>query len=108
VGNSAVGRPNEWAARCAFRCSSAPLEVVDNYRATGQVAEADERSGDRRDALLLRIPEAAALLGIGRTTLYKLIDEGDLAVVHIGRAVRVPIVELHAFVARQRRTEVVR
>ena len=84
------------------------MEVVNNYRATGEVAETDERSGDRRDALLLRIPEAAVLLGIGRTTLYKLIDEGELAVVHIGRAVRVPKVELHAFVARQRRTGVVR
>jgi excisionase family DNA binding protein len=63
---------------------------------------------NRRDALLLRIPDAAGLLGIGRTTLYKLIDEGELAVVRIGRAVRVPIVEVHAFVARRRRTEVVR
>ena len=81
---------------------------MDNYGATGEVTEADERSGERRDALLLRIPDAAALLGIGRTTLYKLIDEGELAVVRIGRAVRVPIVEVHAFVARQRRTEVVR
>ena len=81
---------------------------MDINRSAGEVAKADERRGDQRDALLLRIPAAAALLGIGRTTLYKLIDEGELAVVHIGRAVRVPKVELHAFVARQRRTGVVR
>jgi len=81
---------------------------MDDYRATREIAETGERSGGRQEALLLRIPDAAGLLGIARTTLYKLIDEGEVAVVHIGRAVRVPIVDLHAFVARQRRTEVVR
>ena len=81
---------------------------MDNNRSTGNAAEVDERSANRQDALLLRIPDAAGLLGIGRTTLYKLIDEGELAVVRIGRAVREPIVEVHAFVARRRRTEVVR
>jgi excisionase family DNA binding protein len=92
----------------AFGRGLALITVMDNNRSEGDVAEVDERAGDRRDALLLRIPDAAGLLGIGRTTLYKLIDEGELAVVRIGRAVRVPIVEVHAFVARNRRTEVVR
>ena len=92
----------------AFREGHALITVMNESRSTGDGAKADERGGDRRDALLLRVPDAAGLLGIGRTTLYKLIDEGELTVVHIGRAVRVPIVELHAFVARQRRTEVVR
>jgi excisionase family DNA binding protein len=50
--------------------------------------------------LLLRIPDAARALGIGRTTFYKLIDDGDIRVVRIGRAVRVSPAELHAFVAR--------
>jgi len=51
--------------------------------------------------LLLRIPDAANVLGIGRTTLYKLIYEGDINVVHIGRAVRIPFAELKTFVARR-------
>jgi excisionase family DNA binding protein len=51
-------------------------------------------------SLLLRIPDAASVLGIGRTTLYKLIDDGDIRVVHIGRAVRVSFAELEAFVTR--------
>ena len=49
---------------------------------------------------LLRIADAARVLGIGRTTFYKLIQEGDIHVVHIGRAVRVPVAEVDAFVAR--------
>ena len=53
----------------------------------------------RPESLLLRIPDAASVLGIGRTTLYKLIDDGDIRVVHIGRAVRVSFAELEAFVA---------
>ena len=57
-------------------------------------------SGSGPEELLLRIPDAARALGIGRTTLYKLIDDGDLRVVRIGRAVRVSPAELHAFVAR--------
>src|ERR1700692_2971654 len=91
----------------AFARGLALITVMDNNRSTGDAAEVNERGANRQDALLLRIPDAAGLLGVGRTTLYKLIDDGELAVVHIGRAVRVPIVEVHAFVARQRRTGVV-
>jgi excisionase family DNA binding protein len=50
--------------------------------------------------LLLRIPEAAGALGIGRTTLYKLIGEGRIRVVHVGRSSRISLAELQAFVAR--------
>ena len=56
--------------------------------------------GTATEDLLLRLPDAARALGIGRTTLYKLIDDGDIHVVRIGRAVRVSPAELHAFVAR--------
>jgi excisionase family DNA binding protein len=58
--------------------------------------------------LLLTIPQAAAALAVGRTTIYELIGAGDIEAVHIGRSARVPVAELHAFVARQRRTGVVR
>lgn len=44
----------------------------------------------RDDApLLLRIPEAARLLGIGRTTLYQLVARGEVPVLRIGRSVRI-------------------
>lgn len=33
------------------------------------------------------------MLGIGRTTFYKLIEDGDIHIVRTGRAVRVPLVK---------------
>ena len=53
--------------------------------------------------LLLDVREAAAVLAIGRSTLYELINAGDLEVVHIGRACRVPAAALVAYVDRLRR-----
>lgn len=54
------------------------------------------------DRLLLRIPEAAEVLGISRSTMYKLIAAGDVPTVRIGeRAVRVSRAALEAFVDRQ-------
>jgi excisionase family DNA binding protein len=40
--------------------------------------------------LLLTIVEAAERLSVGRSTIYELINRGDLEVVHLGRAARVP------------------
>ncbi len=61
-----------------------------------------EHEDDQR--LLLTVAEAAVVLAIGRTTLYELIATGQLATVHIGRAVRIPRAELEAFVARRCQT----
>lgn len=38
--------------------------------------------------------EAAALLGISRSTIYVLIDSGDLARVKVGRRTLIPAVEI--------------
>ena len=57
------------------------------------------------DPLLLTIREAAALLSVGRTTVYELIAEGELETVHIGRSVRVPADAARSFVARLRRSQ---
>ena len=54
------------------------------------------------EPLLLTIPEAARLLSIGRTLAYELIAAGELEVVHINRAARVPLDAVHAFVERRR------
>ena len=44
----------------------------------------------RPDApLLLRIPEAAALLRVSRSTLYQMVGNGDVPVIRIGRSVRI-------------------
>ena len=54
------------------------------------------------EPILLTIPEAARKLGIGRTLVYELISAGDLEVVHIGRAARVPLEAVRQFVAALR------
>jgi excisionase family DNA binding protein len=54
------------------------------------------------EPLLVRVPEAARLLGLGRSTVYELIAAGDIEVVHVGRACRVPRSALDEFVERRR------
>ncbi len=79
--------------------SRARLSVVMNETT-------DERTERPDRLLLLTIVEAGRVLSIGRTTMYELIGAGEIAVVHIGRAVRIPVAELDAFVARQCRSRV--
>lgn len=51
---------------------------------------------------LLKIPEAAAELAIGRSQLYELISAGEIRAVKIGsRGVRIPAAELDRFVAER-------
>ena len=50
--------------------------------------------------LLVSVEQAAGLLGIGRTTLYELMRQGDVRPIRIGRCVRIPQRELEAYVAR--------
>jgi excisionase family DNA binding protein len=53
------------------------------------------------DRLLLRLPEVANLLGVGRSTVYELVQRGDLPAVHVGRAVRIPSAALQRWVEQQ-------
>ena len=53
------------------------------------------------DPLLLSIPAAAAMLSLGRTTVYSLIASGELEAVSIGRSRRVPRAAVVEFVARR-------
>jgi len=48
--------------------------------------------------LLVPVPEAAQLLGIGRTRTWQLIYEGRLKAVRIGRRTLIPRAELERFV----------
>ena len=50
----------------------------------------------------LRIPDAALLLGVGRSLTYQLIAEGELEVVRVGSVMRVPVTAVEDFVERQR------
>jgi excisionase family DNA binding protein len=53
------------------------------------------------EALLLRIPDVARALGLGRSTVYELVAGGEIPVVRIGRAVRVSRDALAQWVRRQ-------
>jgi excisionase family DNA binding protein len=52
------------------------------------------------EVLLVKVPEAAASLGISRAKLYELIAEGALPSVCIGGSRRIRLDDLQDFVAR--------
>lgn len=58
-------------------------------------------SGTTPEKLLLRVREAAELLGVSRSHLYELIQAGRVPVVRLGASVRVPRVWLERLVAAE-------
>ena len=50
------------------------------------------------ERLLVRSAEAADCLGVGATTFHQLVATGQIKAVRIGRAVRIPVVELRRYV----------
>ena len=50
--------------------------------------------------VMLTPEQAAAALGIGRTTVYALIKSGELRSLLIGRLRRIPLDEIHAYTTR--------
>ena len=53
------------------------------------------------DRLLLRPIEAAEMLGIGRSTMFAMIAKGEIPTVRFGRAVRVPLAQLKAWLSKR-------
>lgn len=49
---------------------------------------------------LLTVAQAAVFLCLSRAAVYNLMDSGQLSSIHIGRARRIPLAELHRFVNR--------
>jgi excisionase family DNA binding protein len=52
--------------------------------------------------LLVKVPVAAEMLAIGRSTVYELIAAGSLDIVHIGRSIRITTRSIEDFVERSR------
>lgn len=50
--------------------------------------------------MLLTVRQAADLVGVGRTTMYKLMDEGELTSVHVGASRRIPLSSVYDYVER--------
>lgn len=51
--------------------------------------------------LLLTVIEAAQVLNLSRSLMYELVLTGQVVSLKIGRARRIPVSELQAYVARQ-------
>ena len=55
---------------------------------------------------LLTVRESCKRLGISHPTLYELLNSGQIKSLKIGRARRVPVAEIDAFVRRQLRDDI--
>jgi excisionase family DNA binding protein len=77
---------------------------MDEQRDEKRIERGSVRTAAGVAPLLLTIPQAAAVLAVGRTTVYKLVGAGDLEAVHIGRSVRIPVSTVEEFVERQYRS----
>jgi excisionase family DNA binding protein len=55
----------------------------------------------KQDVLLVKVPQAAAMLGISRTKLYELITRKEIPVCRIDRSVRISVETLEKWVASQ-------
>jgi excisionase family DNA binding protein len=84
---------------------------TDARAASGELVAAEhtpEQGGGLRP-LLVSTVQTLALLDIGRTSLYRLIDERELVPIKIGRSTRFVVSEIEQFVAaRQAARGVVR
>lgn len=64
------------------------------------------RSENHEDALLLRAEECARITSLGRSTIFNLIAAGQLPVVRVGRAVRVPRAGLEEWISQRTKCSV--
>ncbi len=63
--------------------------------------DSGEANGLEPGALLLKPVEVARLLGLSRSKVFELLAAGELPVIRIGRATRVPMVELQRWIQDQ-------
>ena len=56
------------------------------------------------EPLLVRVEEAARMLSLSRSTIYELLDRGELPSVRCGAARRIPVAALRAWIDRQMTT----
>jgi excisionase family DNA binding protein len=61
-------------------------------------SERDVRTRPDARPLLLTVKEAAAMIGIGRSTLYRLMDAGEIDSVHIHTSRRIPLESVYVYV----------
>ena len=52
---------------------------------------------------LLAVPDVARLLSVGRSTVYSLINLGEIETVKVAKTRRVLVVSVHQYIERQRK-----
>ena len=57
------------------------------------------------ERMLLTVVEAARRLGIGRSSMYRLLDAGQIRSIHVGRSHRIPVDALTEFVDERREAD---
>ncbi len=57
------------------------------------------------EPIAVRVPQAAKMIGIGRSKLYELINEGAIETVKLGSVTLVTVKSLHALIERYKRRE---
>jgi len=57
------------------------------------------------ECLAVTIPQVARCLSVGRSTVYKLINSGELPVIKIGKRTLVPMAALHSLVASKTKAD---
>lgn len=55
---------------------------------------------ERPEPILLRIPDAASLLGLSRSMVYEMAQRGEIPTVRIGRTLRIPSAALRTWAER--------
>lgn len=61
---------------------------------------ASEQPKSPVEPLLVRVEEAARILSLSRSTIYEMMDAGELPSVRRGAARRIPVAALRAWVAQ--------
>lgn len=55
------------------------------------------------ERLTITLEQAGEALAVSRSTIYRMVNRGDLVVIYIGAAPRIPVTSLRRFVDRQER-----
>lgn len=66
--------------------------MCDEYEHAARRTPSDPRP------LLLTVKQAADMIGVGRSTLYRVLDRGEITSVHLGASRRIPLCAVYAYI----------
>ena len=90
IGIRAAVGPRDAQARCEY-----PVELISD-----QTPVEAPKPRQMPERVLLTVEEAAEQLGIGRTTIFRLVRSGEIESVRIGRLRRIHVDAVKAYAAR--------